>query len=52
MHDNGWFVAEKLFDWSEKAEHTANIVDRANYNQLNCVKHVHDIHHNSDWQPQ
>ena len=52
MHDNGWFVAEKLFDWSEKVEHTANIVDRANYNQLNCVKHVHDIHHNSDWQPQ
>ena len=52
IHDNGWFVAEKLFDLSSEVEGTVNIVDRANYNQFNCVKHVHDIHHNSDWQPQ
>ena len=48
----GWFVAEKLFDSSKAVEKTVNIVDRTNYNQFNFVKHVNDIQHNSDWQPQ
>jgi hypothetical protein len=48
----GWFVAEKLFDVAKAIEKTVNIVDRTNYNQFNFVKHVNDIQHNSDWQPQ
>ena len=48
----GWFVAEKLFDSAKAIEKTVNIVDRTNYNQFNFVKHVNDIQHNSDWQPQ
>ena len=48
----GWFVAEKLFDAAKAIEKTVNIVDRTNYNQFNFVKHVNDIQHNSDWQPQ
>ena len=48
----GWFVAEKLFDTAKAIEKTVNIVDRTNYNQFNFVKHVNDIQHNSDWQPQ
>ena len=50
--NGGWFVAEKLFDSSKAVEKTVNIVDRTNYNQFNFVKHVNDIQHNSDWQPQ
>ena len=50
--NGGWFVAEKLFESSKAVEKTVNIVDRTNYNQFNFVKHVNDIQHNSDWQPQ
>ena len=52
IDDNGWFVAEKLFDSAQTVQKSVRIVDRTNYNQFNCVKHVNDIHHNSDWQPQ
>ena len=43
----GWYLADRLFDNAAKDEKTVAIVERANYNQFNVVKHVNDIQHNS-----
>ena len=43
----GWYLADRLFDNAAKDERNVSIVERANYNQFNVVKHVNDIQHNS-----
>ena len=45
--DGGWYLADRLFDNAATADKNVVIVERANYNQFNVVKHVNDIQHNS-----